>query len=86
MHRLYCPISVNGKVGIAKFYIAEKLGNNHKFYLIRIEKASTAMGFNTEKGVLTPHSKAATVNANIRVAHILLFVNEKANKKVPNRV
>lgn len=76
MHHLYCPISVNGEVGVAKLYIAESLGDKHKFYLMRIEKASTAMGFNTEDGESTPHSNAATDDATVSIAQIFEFVKE----------
>ena len=76
MHHLYCPVSVNGKIGVAKLYIAENLGDKHKFYLMRIEKASTAMGFNTENGGSTPHSNAATVDATVSIAQLFDFVKE----------
>ena len=79
VHHLYCPVSINGKVGLAKLYIAESLGNKHKFYLMRIEKASTAMGFNTENDVSTPRSKAASVDATISISQIYEFV--KAHDK-----
>ena len=45
-----------------------------KFYLLRIEKASTAMGFNTEDGGSTPHSNAATIDATVSIADIHKFV------------
>ena len=76
MHHMYCPISVNGEIGVAKLYIAESLGDKHKFYLMRIEKASTAMGFNTENGESTPHSIAATDDAMVSIAQIFEFVKE----------
>lgn len=57
-------------------YIAESLGDKQKFYLLRIEKASIAMGFNIENDVSTPHSKAATVDATINIAQIYEFVKE----------
>lgn len=76
MHHLYCPVSVDGEVGVAKLYIAESLGDKRKFYLMRIEKASTAMGFNAEVGESTPHSNAATDDATVSIAQIFEFVKE----------
>lgn len=76
MHHMYCPISVKGEIGVAKLYVAESLGDTHKFYLMRIEKASTAMGFNTENGESTPHSQAATDDAMVSIAQIFEFVKE----------
>ena len=76
MHHMYCPISVKGEIGVAKLYVAESLGDTHKFYLMRIEKASTAMGFNTENGESTPHSQAATDDATVSIAQIFEFVKE----------
>ena len=76
MHHLYCPVSVDGEVGVAKLYIAESIGDKRKFYLMRIEKASTAMGFNAEVGESTPHSNAATDDATVSIAQIFEFVKE----------
>ena len=40
------------------------------------KKASTAMGFSTENGGLTPHSYAATDDAIKSLTHIFVFVKE----------
>lgn len=49
-------------------------GLNHKFYLLKIEKASSNMGFNYVSEVLTPDSEAASEDAVISVANIFSFV------------
>lgn len=40
MHHMYCPVSVNGEKGIAKLYVTENVGNEHKFYLTKIKMES----------------------------------------------
>ncbi len=76
MHHLYCPIYVNGEAGLAKIYVAETFGNAHKFYLLKIEKASSDMGFNYVSEVSTPDSEAASEDAAISVADIFSFVKD----------
>ena len=88
IHHLYCPIYVNGEAGLAKIYVAETFGNDHKFYLLKIEKASSDMGFNYVSEVLTPDSEAASEDAEVSVADIFSFVknhdgNYEANSAYP---
>lgn len=76
MHHLYCPVKSDGNIGVAKLYIAESFEDNHKFYLLRIEKASSAMGFSTADSTSTPHSNAATDDATFSIAEIFDFVKK----------
>ena len=78
MHHLYCPVVINGEKGLAKLYVAETIGSNHKFYLMRIEKASSDMGFNTEFDISTPHGKATSNDATISISEIFDFVKKNS--------
>ncbi|MDD6094242.1 MAG: hypothetical protein PUC29_00645 [Clostridia bacterium] len=76
MHHMYCPVIVDGTKGLAKLYVAETLGNTHKFYLTRIEKASTDMGFFSVPRESTPRSDATSADATVSIAQIFEFVKQ----------
>ena len=60
--------------------------DKRKFYLVRIEKASTAMGFITENSESTPRSKATTVDADISIADWLSLVKKFDKEFKPKSV
>ena len=41
IHHLYCPVRVANETGIAKLYVTENIGDEHKFYLTKIMMEST---------------------------------------------
>ena len=76
MHHLYCPVSVSGQKGVAKLYVAESYTDDHKFYLLKIEKTSSDMGLGTGNGTPTPDSGAVSEDADISIAEIFDFVKK----------
>ncbi len=75
MHHFYCPVSVDGSNGIAKLYVTESTGSDHKFYLTKIEMESTDS---------IRQSKSSGINSsddsNISIAYIYRFVKENNDK------
>ena len=67
----------------AKLYVSETIGNNHKFYWNRIEKASSDMGFNTEMGISTPRGNATSNDANISISKIFDFLKNVCKNRPP---
>ena len=78
IHHMYCPVTVNGEKGIAKLYITENIGDEHKFYLTKIEMESVDSMGQGKSG--DPNS---SIDSVISIADIYDFVkanNEKFEK------
>ena len=56
--------------------VTEDISDTKRFYLTKIEKASSDMGFNTEIGISTLRGNATSNDANISVADIFEFVKK----------
>ncbi len=82
VHHLYCPITMNGKKAIAKLYISEHIGGEHKFYLTKIEEVTHAIGKSTNEGATVHRAKgtAGDTSPTISIAEIFDFV--KKNDKL----
>ena len=37
IHHLYCPVKIGDGIGVAKLYVTENIGDDHKFYLTKIK-------------------------------------------------
>lgn len=73
MHHFYCPVSVDGQRRIAKLYITENVGNEHKFYLTKIEmEPSDSMGQSRSSDPKSSNDS----NSVISVANIFNFVKK----------
>ena len=75
-----CPIIVNGQKALAKLYVAETLENDHKFYLVKIEKASSDKGFILNNEESTPNGNPASADATISISEIFNFVKNHDKK------
>ena len=76
VHHLYCPVLIGNEKAIAKIYITENYDGNHKFYLTKIEKVSSAMVSSSKLGEIDPRVKDTTDNTEISVAEIFDFVKK----------
>jgi len=75
LHHMYVPIVADGKDMVAKLYVTEEIGNEHKFYLIKTEAVSAKSRRDSDKASRQLSSdKTASINT---VADLFAFVKER---------
>ena len=66
---MYCPVRVGNNTGIAKLYVTENIGDEHKFYLTKIKMESND-SINQSKN----SGRNSSFDSDISIAQIFDFV------------
>ena len=75
LHHMYVPIIADGNEMVAKLYVTEEIGDEHKFYLIKAEAVFTdSRGDSNKASRQFSSSKTASINT---VADLFDFVKER---------